>query len=472
MIFNDLSFYVFLATVIALYRLLPYAVGKIVLVIASYLFYGLANPFYVFLLLFSTTTDFFVAKRIEAVSTQKKKKRWLLLSLTVNLSLLGVFKYGDFVIQNVNFLASPLGWDQLPYLHLILPVGISFYTFQTLAYSIDVYRGEQKAETDFMAFALYVGYFPQLVAGPIERAKKLLPQLKQKHKVSQEQFLHGMERILWGLVKKMVFADRLAVPVAVVYGDVHNYSALELWMATACFSIQLYLDFSAYSDIAIGIARLMGVKLSENFNYPFVSASQKEHWNKWHITLTQWFRDYVYRSIMKKGERKPLKQMLSVMLVFSLTGIWHGATWNMFLFGWLAGVYIVVQAVLPNLVLWFTGVSRKVIKAGTILFNYWVLWFSLGPFFILSSFSDAKHVYSKWFSSSWSLHSVGEELFLFFLLSFALYVLHAIRSQFIPRIRSGELQLNYNRVPTNLALLILLIFGAYEYKMSFIYFQF
>jgi D-alanyl-lipoteichoic acid acyltransferase DltB (MBOAT superfamily) len=403
----------------------------------------------------------------------------LWLSLAVNISLLGFFKYADFFIRNFNFLASPFGWDQIEYLNLILPVGISFYTFQTLAYTIDVYRNEKTAETNYIDFALYVGYFPQLVAGPIERAKDLIPQLKKKHQVSQEQVMHGLERILWGLIKKVVVADRLAVVVTEVYSDVSSHSGAELFVATCCFGFQLYLDFSAYTDIAIGIARMMGVKLSENFNYPYVSKSQSEHWSRWHRTLTFWFRDYVYRPIMKTGKRTTSKRLLAILVVFSLTGIWHGAYWNMFLFGFISGVYIVTQNLISQSAMLSFRSLRSKYKSfdkfyNLVLppFNFLVLWYSLAPFFILRDISNVQSYFANLFFESWNWQGLAEEYWVYFILFWLLYATHILRAKYIPKMRSGELTVNYDRVPTNLALLLILIFGAYEYQITFIYFQF
>ena len=473
--FNDISFYLFLFAVISLYRVLPWKGGRLMLVLASYFFYGLANPYYILLLFASTTTDFLVAQKISEAKQASAKKHLLWISLAVNISLLGFFKYADFFIGNFNFLASPLGWDQIEYLNLILPVGISFYTFQTLAYTIDVYRNEQNPETNYIDFALYVGYFPQLVAGPIERAKDLLPQLKKKHKVSQENLMHGLERVLWGLVKKTVIADRLAVPVLTVFQNVESHSGFELFIASACFSFQLYFDFSAYSDIAIGIARMMGVKLSENFSYPYTSRNQSEHWNRWHRTLTIWFRDYIYRSIMKKGERNAMKRIMAILLVFSVTGFWHGASWNKLLFGLIAGLFIVIQGFVKQLPLSRIATFNRdhfFIKTFQILFNHWILWMSLAPFFLLSSFSDAILFHKKIFTEPWQVTQIADEFVLYLSICILLHVIHIIRAQFIPKMRSGDLTVNYNRVPTNLALLLVLIFGAYEYQLTFIYFQF
>lgn len=234
--------------------------------VASYIFYGAATPWYCFLLLTSTLVDFFVAPRIAEASDQRAKKRLLHISIFANLGLLGLFKYGDFILGNINTLTSMASMEPLPGFNFILPVGISFYTFQTMAYTLDVYRGTQKPTKDLLAFALYVSYSPQLVAGPIERARNLLPQLLRKQKVHQADWVSGFQRILWGFVKKLVVSDRLGLMVHEVYAQPDGLGAPILIVETVCFTFQLYLDFSAYTDIAIGTARLMGVRLSENFN--------------------------------------------------------------------------------------------------------------------------------------------------------------------------------------------------------------
>lgn len=336
--FTSFSFYFFLIAVLVLFHVLPWRAGRWVLVAASYVFYGAAEPWYCLLLLTSTLVDFFAAQGIHRATDTAVKKRYLWLSIVVNLSLLGIFKYADFAVANANAVLGLFGVPPVPELHLLLPVGISFYTFQTMSYTIDVYRGRSAPTRDFGAFALYVAFFPQLIAGPIERAHRLLPQFLQRPRIDLQDLGYGFQRILWGLVKKLVFADRLALMVDPVYASPALYSAPQLVVATMCFMFQLYLDFSAYTDIAIGTARMMGIRLSENFRWPLLARNPAEFWSRWHITLTTWFRDYVYRPLGGTRRGRPLAGFFSIVLVMTLIGLWHGADWSFVAFGLLAGL--------------------------------------------------------------------------------------------------------------------------------------
>lgn len=340
MLFTSASYYVFLAVVVALFAALPWRIGRIGLVVASYVFYGTANPWYCLLLLGSTTVDFVAAGRIHASDDVRTRRRWLQASLAANLGLLGVFKYADFGIENLNTLLRAFGADAIPSLYWVLPVGISFYTFQTISYTVDVYRRRIEPTRDFLSFSLYVAFFPQLVAGPIERAGRLLPQLLAKQPVTREDVACGVERILWGLAKKTVFADRLAIMVDRVYANPAAYSGTELAVATVAFSFQLYLDFSAYTDIAIGSARLMGVRLTENFNYPFIARTPSDFWSRWHMSLTSWFRDYVYASLGGTRRQRKLRTLGAIFVSMGLMGLWHGAEWHFVGFGLISAAVL------------------------------------------------------------------------------------------------------------------------------------
>ena len=337
MLFTSYHFYLFAVIVFVLFRLLPWKYGRLVILAASYYFYGTAEPWYVLLLFASTLIDFFTAQWMHKSETLFWRRFFLGLSLLGNLGMLFSFKYVDFAIENVNslFYADGGGFRLREW---ILPVGISFYTFQTLSYTIDVYRKEFTPVKDFIQFAIYVSFFPQLVAGPIERASKLLPQFEKKNRVSREDYELGFQRILWGLVKKVVVADRLAIVVDQVYANPAAYSGWDTLLALACFSMQIYLDFSAYTDIAIGIARLFGVKLSENFDWPYLAENPSEVWSRWHMTLTNWFTDYVYRPLGGTKRSKPFFTFANITFTMTLIGFWHGAAWNFVFFGLVAGV--------------------------------------------------------------------------------------------------------------------------------------
>jgi D-alanyl-lipoteichoic acid acyltransferase DltB (MBOAT superfamily) len=280
-----------------------------------------------------------------ATSDKRRRKLFLAASLTVNLGTLFIFKYFNFFNQSFASLAGVL---DVPYpihaLHLILPIGISFYTFQSIAYTIDVYRGVIAPEKHLGVFATFVAFFPQLVAGPIERAGHMLPQFRQRMHFNAERVVDGLRLILWGAFKKIVIADRVAIYVNAVYNDASSYSGFPLIAATIFFAFQIYCDFSGYSDIAIGAAKVIGFDLSLNFRQPYVSKTPREFWGRWHITLSRWFRDYLY--IPLGGNRVPFpRYLLNLMIVFVVSGLWHGASWTFAIWGALHGLYLVVEAI-------------------------------------------------------------------------------------------------------------------------------
>ena len=347
MLFNSPEFVLFAPLVLLGHAALRGRALRLWLICASYLFYGWGEPWYCLLLAFSTALDYTAALRIHAAESPRRRKAWLLASLAGNLGMLGLFKYSGLFLRWAALLAGAVGLEGLAapaaetsarLSEVALPVGISFYTFQTLSYTVDVYRRKLEPSRDFTAVALYVAFFPQLVAGPIERAGHLLPQLSQKQRRGAEDLIVGATRVLWGLVKKAVFADWFAVFVADVWGTPETATPLELFLGLHAFSFQLYLDFSAYSDIAIGLARMMGVRLRENFRWPFLSRNPVEFWTRWHISLTTWVRDYVYVPLggSGKGRGRTLFNSLVVMLAI---GLWHGADEKFLVWGLVHWVY-------------------------------------------------------------------------------------------------------------------------------------
>lgn len=326
MAFNSLEYLIFLGIVALLFRVLPYTLGLPLLLLSSYYFYSCWNEYYLILILVSTLVDYYCAQAIE--SQPKKGKLFLGISLLSNLGILFTFKYYGFFNEIARDLGEILGGSlSLPAIQLLLPVGISFYTLQTLSYSIDVYRGEIKAEKNFLRFALYVCFFPQLVAGPIERAQKIIPQLFTKHTPSYEDYHEGCRLIVWGLFKKVVIADRLSIYVNWAFKHADNMDNPTLALAGFFANILIYADFSAYADIAIGSAKCLGIKLSPNFNFPLFSRSMPDFWRRWHISLHNWFIDYVYKPA--GGSRVSYPSFIrNVFLIFILSGLWHGAAWN------------------------------------------------------------------------------------------------------------------------------------------------
>ncbi|MCT4623361.1 MAG: MBOAT family protein [Schleiferiaceae bacterium] len=342
MLFNSLDFAIFLPIVFLLYW---FAVGKnlkwqnALIVIASYFFYGVWDWRFLGLIAFSTLVDFWVSNQLETQVEKGRRKRLLWLSIAVNLGFLGFFKYFNFFAENFAEAFTLMGMPfKASTLKIVLPVGISFYTFQTMSYTIDVYRGKLKATKDFVAFAAYVSFFPQLVAGPIERATNLLPQFTRQRKFDYNQATNGCRQILWGFFKKLVIADNFAVYANEIFNNSEQYSGLTLLLGAFFFAFQIYGDFSGYSDIAIGTARLFGFNLMQNFAFPYFSRDIAEFWRRWHISLSTWFRDYVY--IPLGGSRGgTTARIRNTMIIFVVSGFWHGANWTFIAWGALNALY-------------------------------------------------------------------------------------------------------------------------------------
>lgn len=340
MLFNSLEFAIYFPIVIALYFLLPQKWRIPWLLVASCGFYMAFIPAYITILLVTILIDYFAGIYIE-VLTGRKRLLLLWVSIASTCIVLGVFKYLDFAISNVVTVAGWLGWQMPPVVSgVILPIGLSFHTFQSLSYVVEVYRGNQKAERDFIVYATYVMFFPQLVAGPIERPQNLLHQLRERHRFTHDNVVGGLRRMAWGFFKKLVVADRLALYVNDVYAKPSDYNGFQLTLGTIFFAYQIYCDFSGYSDIALGAAQVMGIRLMENFRTPYASLSVSEFWRRWHISLSTWFKDYVYLPL--GGSRVGMRRhILNVMITFGVSGLWHGANWTYVCWGLLNGFYLI-----------------------------------------------------------------------------------------------------------------------------------
>jgi alginate O-acetyltransferase complex protein AlgI len=340
MLFNSFVFVLFLAIVLPVYYALSHRWQNRFLLVASYVFYGYWDWRFLGLLAISTVLDFALALLIAGTDSPRRKKRRVALSVVVNLGILGFFKYFDFFVDSAAVLLESAGLQaNLPMLRVVLPVGISFYTFQSMAYTIDVYRGIQPPTRNLLDFALYVAYFPQLVAGPIERASRLLPQIQSPRRVGQAQWERGAQLILWGYVKKVAIADGLAPYADAVFRDPSSFSGLSLWLGVYCFAVQIYCDFSGYTDIARGVSRLLGIELMENFRQPYLSRNITEFWRRWHISLSTWLRDYLY--VPLGGNRRgPAMQYRNLMITMLLGGLWHGAAWTFVVWGGLHGLFL------------------------------------------------------------------------------------------------------------------------------------
>lgn len=394
MLFNSITFVVFFAFVFVAYWGLVAKNQRwrnAFLLVCSYIFYGWWDWRFLSLIFISSLSDYLIGQRMEAATEGgRRTNQWLLLSLVVNLGILGVFKYFNFFMDSLQYGMQGLGLDGTDWrLDIVLPVGISFYTFQTLSYTIDIYRGQLRASRDPVAFFAFVSFFPQLVAGPIERAKDLLPQFNMKPVFDRSAIRSGFTLALWGLFKKVVIADRLALFVDAAFDEPAGMGSGTAAVALLFFAFQLYLDFSAYSEIAIGIARMLGIRLSTNFKRPYLADSFGQFWSRWHISLSSWFRDYLY--IPLGGNRGgTTRTWLNIMVVFLLSGLWHGASWNFVLWGSLNGLFLIALDPLVIRPLRRLKAVGRVLQA-TVVTLCWTL--SLG-FFRALGWDGAIAVYS------------------------------------------------------------------------------
>ena len=337
MFFNSFEFLIFLPTVFVLYWFVfnkKLSSQNSLILLSSYIFYGWWDYRFLTLIFFSTIVDYIIGLIIPKQDSKKKQKLLLLVSVFFNLSILGFFKYYNFFIDSWIDLISSLGYEikSVWTLNIILPVGISFYTFQTMSYTIDIYRKKLKPTKDFISFASFVSFFPQLVAGPIERASNLLPQILKKRKFKYEQGVQGLRLIIWGMFKKVVVADSLAPSVNIIFSDYQNFGGGVLFLGLIYFASQIYCDFSGYSDISIGTSKLFGFEIMSNFNFPYFSRNIGEFWRRWHISLSTWFRDYLYIPLggSKKGKWKSIR---NIFVIFLASGFWHGANWTFIFWG-------------------------------------------------------------------------------------------------------------------------------------------
>ncbi len=417
MLFNSISYLIFFPIVVLLYFVIPYRVRYLWLLGASYYFYMAWNPKYALLMALSTVLTYLsgllignenrLADAAQAGGRRKRaalfrKKLWVFLSMASNLSILFLFKYFDFFIDNMNRVLGRFGMELLtPTFDVILPVGISFYTFQALSYTMDVYRGEIYVEKNPFRYALFVSFFPQLVAGPIERSKNLLVQMSRRHYFDYERAKNGLLLMLWGFFLKLVIADRVAVVVNTVYNDYTDYEGLVLVLATLFFGVQIYCDFASYSLIAKGSAQVMGFRLMDNFRQPYFARSIGEFWHRWHISLSTWFRDYLY--IPLGGNRKgTLRKYVNIMIVFLVSGLWHGASWTFIIWGFLHGAFQVIGQITRPVkikVTDFLGVNREAAsyKLGQMLITYLLANFTW-IFFRAPSMTAARGIIDNMFS--------------------------------------------------------------------------
>jgi len=402
MLFNSFNFLIFFPVVTAVYFLLPHSWRWIWLLAASCFFYMFFIPAYIFILLITILIDYFAGRMIVR-SAGLKRKVYLIVSIVSTCLVLFVFKYYDFFIGNFDSLATFLHWNySLRLLHIILPIGLSFHTFQSLSYVIEVYFGRQEPEKHFGIYALYVMFYPQLVAGPIERPQHMLPQFHEEKKFDYGLAVSGLRQMLMGMFKKIFLADRLAILVNSVYAHPTDFHGLTLVISTVLFAFQIYFDFSGYSDIALGSARVMGFKLMTNFNRPYFSSSIAEFWRRWHISLSTWFRDYVY---MPLGGNRVTKGrwVLNIMLTFVISGFWHGAAWTFVIWGFLHGAFLVIEAGLARII---DRLGKGIKKFFTFIFRHVGTFFTFLAvcfawiFFRAQSWADAVYIIRNLFTGA------------------------------------------------------------------------
>ncbi len=486
--FTAFSYILFLPCVCLLYYLLPHRFRWVLLLLASYFFYACWNAKYALLMLLSTAVTFASGVLIDKANrfgqrAPRVKKCLVALSLGVNLSILILFKYYGFFLDSFQALMKQLEWTlHLPDFSPLLPVGISFYTFQAMSYTIDVYRGSIPCQYHFGKYALYVSFFPQLVAGPIERSTNLLPQFEEVHTPDAKEIRDGLMLIVLGMFQKLVIADRLAKTVDLVYNDAGAYGGPAYLIATLFFTFQIYCDFGGYSNIAIGSAKLLGFRLMRNFNHPYLARSIKEFWRRWHISLSTWFKDYLY--IPLGGNRiSKADWALNIMIVFLVSGLWHGAAWTFVIWGALHGLYQLIGE--------FTLTWKRKARAflhieedsGIQVFLSTFITFCLVAFawgfFRVNSFADAMVIFSR-LGQDWNIDAIQalakavgkEEFILSWILIAVLYLADWVseRKDLWTSLKNCCLPVRW--VVYYAALLTIILFGVYGKTGTFIYFQF
>lgn len=473
MLFNSLVFLLFFPLVCLVYFSIPCTylrIRNLFLLVASYYFYMNWEPAYALLIFSSTVVTYLAALGIERYEYKKKKKYCLVASLFINLSILFLFKYYNFFATSIESVAQvfPLA-VKFPEFKLLLPVGISFYTFQALGYSIDVYRGSIKAESSFATYALFVSFFPQLVAGPIERAKNLLPQFHIKHSFNGDNFIEGIKLMIWGYFMKLCIADSVSTYVDAVFNNLPNHNGTSVVLASFYFTFQIFCDFSGYSLIAIGTARCLGFKLMQNFNHPYLSCSPREFWHRWHISLSSWFADYVY--IPLGGSRcSEVKHQRNLFLTMLISGVWHGANWTFVAWGGLHGLFLCLNS-LCNV--FCRKIKLKVLIPLKIVLTFILVMFCW-IFFRANTLSDALLAIKKIFCQPGSLYNgTGKPYIILPLILIFILMVKEIKDEFF---KKPPLFMHSNNklisiISTVIMLAIILLCGQFK-GGQFIYFQF
>jgi D-alanyl-lipoteichoic acid acyltransferase DltB (MBOAT superfamily) len=479
MLFNSIQFAIFFPVVTIVFFLLSRRFQVYWLLLVSCIFYMAFIPAYIFILFVTIIIDYVAGIYLEKAEG-RRKKALLWMSILSTCAVLFIFKYCAFFTSSFVGVASLFGWHlSRPVISIILPIGLSFHTFQSLSYVVEVYRGKQKAEHDLATYATYVMFFPQLVAGPIERPQNLLHQFRIRHEFDYVEITEGLKRMAWGFFKKLVVADRLALYVNDVYTAPSQYNGLQLVIASVFFAYQIYCDFSGYSDIAIGAARVLGFKLMENFDTPYSSLSVGEFWHRWHISLSTWFRDYVY--IPLGGSRvKKTRHITNLLITFGVSGLWHGASWTFVLWGLLNGCYLVVGWLTKN---WRDSLFARLGLHEETAIRKTIMWSSTFTLtciawivFRARTMGDASYVFTH-LLSGWNWHQIATPQFLLRQMPVAIGAIIVLElGQVISRSISIPSVVGRLPAPARWALymgfsITVLMFGVYK-QMQFIYFQF
>lgn len=486
MLFNSLHFAVFFPVVTILYFLLPHKHRWWLLLGASAYFYMAFVPVYILILGVTIVVDYFAGILIEEAHAPQKKKLYLALSLIANIGFLAFFKYFNFLNSNISALAEFVGWNYpIENLRIILPIGLSFHTFQAMSYTIEVFRGHQRTERHFGIYALYVLFYPQLVAGPIERPQNMLHQFHKEHTFDYQRVADGLKLMVWGLFKKVVIADRLVAFINPYYANPYDASGPQLALATACFAIQIFCDFSGYSDIALGAAQVMGFKLMVNFRRPYLALSISEFWKRWHVSLSTWFRDYLY--IPLGGNRvSSWRWQLNLLIVFLVSGLWHGANWTFVIWGALHGLYLILEIHANNLWgamprgvrAWLPAWLKHFFQRIIVLVLVGFAWIFFRATSLESAFYIAASVFSGWSDRSelMALYDSVRSNYAFLVTLSAMAVMslvHFIQEQRPVRPLIAKLPRPARLILYAGFVVFILVFGEiYSKATDFIYFQF
>ncbi|MEW4924499.1 MBOAT family O-acyltransferase [Algibacter sp. 2305UL17-15] len=482
MLFNSFEFVIFFSIVFFIYYKSydNLKFQNILLLVSSYVFYGWWDWRFLSLIFISSISDYLIGKAIDDNDNDKQRKRLLILSLFINLGILGFFKYYNFFTESFTDFTALFGFEANPFLlNIILPVGISFYTFQTMSYTIDIYRKKMHANKNLLEFMTFVSFFPQLVAGPIERASHLLPQFGKKRKFDAYEFKEGAKQSLWGLFKKIVVADNCAYYANQIFENSDAYPGSVLAIGVLLFAFQIYGDFSGYSDIAIGISRMMGIDLMQNFKSPYLAENIQDFWRRWHISLSTWFRDYVYIPLGGSQVDSSFKRSLNIIITFTVSGFWHGANWTFVIWGALHSLFYFIQTAYSRNLKTVKILPANVVKVFNILITFLAVTFAW-IFFRAASFSHALNYISEIASSTILINPISYFKDMGSSIQPVIIVISLIYLSVFEisnRDASYSFQVGHYKTPIKVLiycslLLALIFFRATHGPIDFIYFQF